>query len=111
GRLAHAVIDHIAEFVAADLFDAGNEILLIVEDDVLATVGERKVGLGLGANGADDVGSKRPRPLACEQPNAAGGGVDQYPMVRLDLESLVEEVPYGEPFEHQHRALLVGDMV
>ena len=109
--LADAVIDDVAEFVAADLLDARDEILVVVEDDVIAAIGEREVGLRLGADGADDMGAERPRPLAGEQPDAAGGGVDQHPMVRLDLEGLVQQVPDRQPLQHQHRALLVGDMV
>ncbi|GAA0004361.1 hypothetical protein BRDID11002_43630 [Bradyrhizobium diazoefficiens] len=32
-------------------------------------------------------------------------------MVRLDLEGLVQKIPDREPLEHQHGALLVGDVV
>ncbi len=32
-------------------------------------------------------------------------------MVRLDLECLVQEIPDRQPFQHQDRTLLVGDMV
>ena len=32
-------------------------------------------------------------------------------MMRLDLEGLVQEVPDRQPLEHQHGALLVGDVV
>ena len=109
--LADAVIDHVAEFVAADLLDARDEILLVVEDDVIAAIGEREIGLCLGADGADDVRAQRLRPLAREQADAAGGGVDQHAMVRLDLEGLVQQIPDRQALEHQHGALLVGDVV
>src|SRR5438105_12279923 len=58
------VVDDIAELVTADLFDTCDEILLVIEDDVIAAVGERKVGLCLGAHGTNDMRSHRPRPLA-----------------------------------------------
>src|SRR4029078_6177453 len=81
GRLADAVIDDVAELVAADLFHAGDEILLIVEDDVRAAIGEREIGLLLRADRADHMGAKRARPLAGKQPDAAGSGMDQHAMM------------------------------
>ena len=63
-RLADAVIDNIAELVAADLLHARDEVFLIVKDDVIAAIGERKLGLCFGADGADDMRAKRSRPLA-----------------------------------------------
>ena len=109
--LADAVIDDVAKLVAADLLDARHEILVVVEDDVIAAIGEREVGLRLGTDGADDMGAERPRPLACQQADSAGGGMNQHPMVRLDLEGLVQQVPHRQPLQHQDRALLIGDMV
>ena len=78
---------------------------------MIAAIGEREVGLGLRADGADDMRAERPRPLAGEQADAAGRGMDQDPMPRLDLERLVQEIPDRQPLQHQHGALLVGDMV
>ena len=62
--LADAVIDDIAEFVAADLFNPRDKILLIVEDDVVAAIGEREIGLRLGAHGTDHMRAERLCPLA-----------------------------------------------
>ena len=78
---------------------------------MFAAIGEREIGLGLGADRADDMGANRARPLTGEKADAAGGGMDQHAMMRLDLEGLVQEVPDRQPFEHQHRALLMGDVV
>ncbi len=78
---------------------------------MIAAIGEREISLRLGADSADDMGAERPRPLARQKPDAAGGGVDQHPMVRLDLEGLVQQVPDRHSLQHQHRALLVSDMV
>ena len=78
---------------------------------MVAAIGEREIGLGLGADGADDMGAHRPRPLAGQEADAAGCGVDQHAVMRLDLEGLVQEVPDRQPLEHQDGALLVGDVV
>ena len=72
---------------------------------MIAAIGEREIGLGLRADGADDMRTERPRPLAGQQPDAAGRGVDQDAMALLDLEGLVQQVPDREPLEHQHGAL------
>jgi hypothetical protein len=64
---------------------------------MVAAIGEREIGLRLRADSADDMCAERPRPLAGEQPDAAGRGVDQYPMALLDLEGLVQQVPDREP--------------
>src|SRR6185312_13865497 len=95
----------------ADLLYPCDEILFIVEDHMIAAIGERKFGLRSRADCADDMRAERPRPLAGEQPDAPGRGMDQHAMMRLDLEGLVQQVPDCEPLEHQHRALLVGDVV
>src|SRR5438067_12004447 len=63
-RLADAIVDDVAEFVAADLLDARDKIFLVVEDDVIAAIGKRKLGLCFGTDGADDMCAERPRPLA-----------------------------------------------
>src|SRR6202790_772050 len=104
--LADAIVDDVAKLVAADLLDARHEILVVVEDDMIAAVGEREVALRLGADGTDDVGAERPRPLACEQADAAGRGMDQDPMVRLGLECLVPEGPDRQPPQDQDGAPL-----
>src|SRR6266568_1787832 len=45
GGLADAVIDDIAKLVAADLLHPRDKIFLVVEDDVVAAIGEREIGL------------------------------------------------------------------
>ena len=55
--------------------------------------------------------AERPRPLARQQADAAGSSVDKYPMMRLDFECLVQEVPDRQALQHQDRALLVGNVV
>src|ERR1700756_5030681 len=37
--------------------------------------------------------------------------MDQHAMMRLDPEGLVQEIPDGQPLQHQHRALLEGNVV
>src|ERR1700742_5173461 len=54
-RLADAVIDDVAELVAADLLDTIDEVFVAVVDDVIAAIGEREFGFLLRSDGADDV--------------------------------------------------------
>ena len=78
---------------------------------MIAAIGEREIRLGLGADRADDMRAERPRPLACQQSDAAGSGMNQHAVVRLDLEGLVQEIPDCQSLQHQHRTLLVGDVI
>ena len=78
---------------------------------MIAAIGEREIGLRLGADGADDMRAERLGPLARQQADAARRGVDQHPMSGLDLEGLVQQIPDRQPLQHQHGALLVGDVV
>ena len=78
---------------------------------MVAAIGKREIGLGPRADRADDMRAERPRPLARKQADTAGGGMDQDAMMRLDLEGLVQQVPDRQPLQHQHRALLIGDVV
>src|SRR6185312_7941547 len=64
GFLAHAVIDHLAQFAAGDLLHLGDEIFIAVEDDVMRPVLLGELGLVLGTYGADHIGTEIVRPLA-----------------------------------------------
>ena len=55
-----------------------------VDDRVIAAVGARKLGLFLASDGADDGRSERLGPLADDQPDAAGRGVNEDRVARLD---------------------------
>ncbi len=49
------VIDHVAEFVTADLLHAIDEVLFVVIDDVIAAIGQRQLALLFRADGADHM--------------------------------------------------------
>ncbi len=53
GVLADAVIDDVAQLAAGDFLHPRDEILLAVEDDMVAAIGLRELGLLLRADGAD----------------------------------------------------------
>jgi hypothetical protein len=92
-------------------FTAGHEILLLVEDDVVAAVGLRELGLVRAAGRADHRGAQVLRPLAGDQADAAGRGVEQDRVAGVDLVGLAQQVLCGHALEHHRRRLLVGDGV
>ena len=53
------------------------DILTVVEDDVIGTVGTRQCRLFLTRRRADHRGTERLRPLAGDQADAAGRSMDQ----------------------------------
>src|SRR5207237_6185469 len=76
-RLADAVIDHGAQLAAGDLLYLGHEILIAIEDGVVRTVPVGEFRLVLRADSADHRGAEMPSPLTQDQPDAAGGCMDQ----------------------------------
>src|SRR5439155_21026900 len=77
GVLANRIIDDGQQLAAGDVLDAGDEILARVDDRMMAAMGLGELGLGIGADRADDGGTEMLRPLAEDEADAAGGGVDQ----------------------------------
>src|SRR5437764_12647798 len=65
--LADAVIDSLAKLSAGDFLHSGGEILLPLEDRVMAAVRVGERGLLPGADRADDSGAKMIGPLAGDQ--------------------------------------------
>src|ERR1700737_4331934 len=76
-----------------------------------AWIRTRWCGSPWGAGVAGGGGPAPPPPRGGEKADAAGRGMDQDPMVRLDLECLVQEVPDRQPLQHQDGALLAGEVV
>ena len=68
-------------------------------------------GLVLGADGADDGGAEMVRPLAGDEADAAGRGVDQADRALADLVGAVEQILHGHALEHHAGGLLVADIV
>src|SRR5262249_15034015 len=83
-RLADAVIDDLAGLAAGDLLDALGEVLVAIEDDVIAAVLLGKVDLVGRPHGADHGGAKMLGPLAGDEADAAGGSVEQNGVPLLD---------------------------
>ena len=110
GCLADPVVDHIAQLAAGDLLHPGDEILVAVEDGVMAAVrlGERR--LLLRADGADHGGAEMVRPLAENEPDAAGGRVHKHVHPPLDLEGAPYQVFHRHALEHHGGGLLVVDI-
>ena len=110
-RLADAVIDHRAQFAAGDVLDAGGEILLAIEDGVVAAVGFGERGLVFGADRADDIGAEIIRPLAQQETDAARRGVDEHVHAVLDLEGAAQEKLRRDPLGEPGCGLLEADRV
>ena len=89
----------------------GDEILLAVVDDVVEAMRLGERDLVGRAGGADDGRAEMFRPLAEDQPDAAGGGVKQDRVAGLHLEGPAQEIFGGHALQHHRRGLLVGDAV
>ena len=84
GRLADRIVDHRHALPARDLAHALDEILLGVDDRMIAAVCARDLGLFLAADGADHGRAEMLRPLAHDQADTAGRGMDQDRVAGLD---------------------------
>ena len=78
---------------------------------MVATVGAREFGLFVGAHGADDGGADGLRPLAGDEADASGGGVEEDGVARLHLAGAVQEILHGHALEHHRGSGLVVDPV
>src|SRR5262249_3428924 len=85
GRLANAVIDHLAQLPTGDLLHLGDEILVAVEDHVMGAVFLGEFGFVSRSDGADYVRPEVVGPLAGDEPDAAGGGMDKHVIALLHL--------------------------
>ena len=108
--LADAVIDHVAHLAAGDLLHLGDEVLVLVENGVVAAVLLGELGLVLGADRADDRGAEMRRPLAQDETDAAGRRVHQNRMALLDLEGAPHQVFGRHALEHHAGGLVVADI-
>src|SRR5258708_35457682 len=84
GRLANPVIDHLAELATGDFLHLRNEILIALENNMMGAVLPRELGLLLRADGPDHIGTEVARPLACDEADAAGGGMNEHVIAFLD---------------------------
>ena len=70
-------------------------------------LGER--GLLVVADGAEHGGAEMLCPLADDQPDPAGRGMDQDRLAGLHRMGAADQVPGGHALQHHRRGLLVGD--
>ena len=77
---------------------------------MVAAVGLGERGFVLGADCADDVGAEIIGPLAEDQPDAAGGSVNENVHAFVDLERAAQEVFGRHALEHHGGGLLVADI-
>ncbi len=61
----------------------------------------RQRGLLVGTDAADQARTQRFRPLAGDQPDAAGRGMEQKHFTRLHVIGLAQQVVYRQPFEER----------
>ena len=109
GRLADAVIDHMAFPALGDLAHALGEILLAVEDRMFRARLFGELGLLRRADGADYGRPQRLAPLAKNEPDASGRGMDQDRVALLHAIGLAQEILRRQALEHHRRAGLVGN--
>ena len=110
GVLADAVIDHVAELAAGDLFDTRDKILVAIKDRMVAAIGARKFGLVLRTHGADDVGAEMVCPLAEDKADTPGGGMHQHIHPLFHLEGTAQQILHRQALEHHGGGLLEADI-
>ena len=75
----------------------------------MAPVGAGEVGLLLAADGADHGSAQVVGPLAQDQADAAGGGMDQDHVAGRDRIGPPQQVARRHPFQHHGGSLVLGD--
>ncbi len=98
--LADRIVDHRHALAAGDLAHAWRKI--VVAQHVVAAVGAGDFGLVVAADRADHGGAEMLGPLADDQADAAGRGVDHDGVAGLHLVGGVEEIARGHAADH-HR--------
>ena len=111
GVLADGVVDHGALLAAGDLRDALHEVLAGVDDGVVATMGFREFCFLVAADGADHGGAEMLGPLAEDEADAAGRGVQQNGVAGFHAIGLADQILRGQAFQHHGRCSLVIDAV
>jgi hypothetical protein len=91
--------------------DPLGEVLARVDDGVVAAVclGQRR--LLVGTDGADHGDAQCPRPLADDQADTAGRGMDQDGVARLHRAGTAQQVLRSHALQHHRRAGLEVDRV
>jgi len=77
-------------------------------------MGQRELALGIGAGGADELEAERLRPLAGDQADAAGGGMEDNEVAGLEAfgrQRPAQQVLGRQALQHHRGAGLEGDRV
>ena len=107
--LAHRVVDHRQSLALGDPAHPVGEVLLGIDDRMVAAMVAGQFRFLPAADGADDGRAQMLGPLAKDQPDPAGGGVDQDGISFLDPVGLAQEVADSHTLEHHRRRGLVRD--
>ena len=102
GRRADAVVDHRQHGAIAEFAHPRHHVVLRCQQAVRVAVGERPLALAFAADDTDDLGADGRGPLAEEQADAAGRGVEQCLLPGLQGEGPAQKVLHGGALE-QHR--------
>jgi hypothetical protein len=111
GILADGIIGRLNAGAVGDVAYLGDDILVTVQDRMIAAIGPRQFGLFLRADTADHRRSHVFGPLTEDQANTAGGGIDQYRVAGLNGISAVAKIMRRQALQHHCRRRLVIDGV
>ena len=108
--LADRIVDHRQAFALGDLAHPVGEVLLGIDDRVIAAVGAGEPRLGAAADGPDHRRAQMLGPLAEDQPDPAGRGVDQNGVSLPDPVGLADQIAHGHALEHHRGRGLVRNV-
>ena len=111
GRLADRIVGRGDALAAGNFAHSGRDILVAVQNRMVTAIGPRELRLLFRADAADDVGAEQVGPLAQDQADATGSGIDQNIVAGLYRISPKQQVMRGESLEHHRRGGFVGDTV
>ena len=106
--LADRVVDDRHARPAGDLPHPSGDVLPRRDDDVVAAVGPGDRRLLVRADGADDRRPEGLQPLAGDEADPAGGGMEQDRLARLHGVGPADQVLGGHPLEHHGRRDPIG---
>ena len=109
GVLADGIVHRIEAGAVGGAGDFGGEVLLGVADDIVGAGVPGQVSLELGGDGGIDIGAQGFAHLDEEEAHAAGAGMHQHAVARLDAVGVVAEVVGGHSLEHCGGAIAGGE--
>ena len=109
--MPHRIVHHADLLAVRQLGHPLGDILFVVVDGGPCAGLFRQRGLFVGADATDQARAQRFGPLAGDQPNSAGGGMEQEHLTRLHVVGLAQQVVHRQPFEERSGALLKAEVV